>query len=150
MPEVRRTADFARVEELARRVVTFDDARAWAAVFTAELRAPGGTRELKPWQGAALAEAVENNGFLGGLPVGFGKTDLSWCLPRALQSRSSVLIVPAALEEKTRADFRALVGQWRCAVAPPRILTTQWLAREQNQDELFQIDPDLIMLDECG
>lgn len=149
MPEVRTTEDFARVAGLPRRVVSHDDAVAWAATFTEELRAPGGTRVLKPWQGAAIAEAVEHDGLFAGLPVGFGKTDLAFCLPRAMRSRSSVLIVPAALEDKTRADNAALVSQWRAAESPPHVLTMQSLAREDRQNRLFEIQPDLIMVDEA-
>lgn len=149
MPEVRTSADFARVAALPRRVVSYDDAVAWAATFTEELRMPGGTRRLKPWQGAAIAEAVEHDGLFAGLPVGFGKTDLAWCLPRAMRSRTSVLIVPAALEAAMRAEFSKLVTQWRSVQSPPYLLTAQKLAHPDSPDLLFKLNPDLIMVDEA-
>jgi hypothetical protein len=146
MPEVRRTADFERVAALPRRTVTYDDAVAWAGVFTEEFALAKGAA-LTPWQGAGLAEAAENDGLFAALPVGFGKTILSRLLPRAMRSRRAVLLIPASLEDKTRHDFAALVGKWRGG-DPPTLLTLQSLSRPAQGEKLFELDPDLIMVDE--
>jgi hypothetical protein len=148
MPEVRDTTEYRRICDLPRRKLNERDAAAWAAVLTKELRRPGSTAELRPWQGFALAEAAAMGGALLGLGVGHGKTLLSWLLPAVLASLRSVLIIPAALREKTYADFAALQKDWPSRT-PPVIVTREELSTEAGQKRLFDLDPDLIIIDEC-
>src|SRR5690348_3083142 len=104
MAEVRHTIDFDRIVALPRRRLSERAAVAWAHVLTNEYRLPGGTMALLPWQGFALAEAAENDGALLVLPVGFGKTLISFLAPTVMNAARPILIVPAALREKTFAD----------------------------------------------
>jgi len=149
MPSVRDTADFRRVRALPRRALSESDAAAWAAVLTDEYRKPGGTQTLRPWQAYCLAECAEVGGLLGGLPVGIGKTLITWLLPSACRSERPILVVPASLKAKTYADFGAFLPHWRAPRTPIRIVTLQELAPERGANLLTSIDPDLVMVDEC-
>lgn len=151
-PEVRWTRDFERIANLPRRTFTATDAEAWAEVLTAELRcagSPAGTALLK-WQGLALAEALDNNGALLGLPVGTGKTLIAELLPVVMRAHRAVLIVPTpGLRDKTIADRRAMLGVWRIANPPPRIFTLKELCLKQNEKLIDDFAPDLIVIDEA-
>lgn len=146
-PSVRHTVDFDRVAGLPRRVLDADDADAWAAVYTEQLRAPGSRAALRRWQGLCLAEAAEVLGGFFVLPVGFGKTILSRYLGSSLGRRRTLLIVPATLREKTKADFRSYVGVWANTV-PPAIWSREELSLEQNAKFLDTYQPDCIVIDE--
>ena len=149
MPEVRDTEDLRRVRRLPRRRLSEGDAAAWAAVLTDQLRLPGGAQRLRPWQGMALAEAAENDGAFLALPVGQGKTLISFLLPVVMQARRPVLVVPAALREKTYADFGAYLPHWQAPRTPARVMALQEIAPERGAMLLEQIGPDLIVIDEC-
>jgi len=146
-PAVLANADFARIQALPRRTVSAADAEAWSRVFTAEFaRRPGAV--LRPWQAAALGEAALQGGLFAALPVGTGKTLLAELLPAVLGSSRSVLIVPAALREKTFADRAALRADWRLPPTPPTLLSREELALEAQSRRLYDLAPDLIVIDE--
>jgi len=149
MPEVRDTEDYRRVAALPRRLLNEADAALWARVVTDECRRPGSAAALRPWQGQALAEAAANGGAFLALGVGHGKTLISYLLPRILESRASVLIVPAALRGKTFADFTAYQADWLPPPTPARVTTLQELSPERGAHLLEQLAPDLIVVDEC-
>lgn len=69
----RPTKDFERICALPRRVLTEDYARACAQECTQVFRVRGSSEVIRPWQGAALVEAAQNNGLWGAFPVGIGK-----------------------------------------------------------------------------
>lgn len=146
-PEVRRTQEFERVSALPRRTLRQADADAWADVLTPELRCAGATAALRPWQAMSIAEAAENRGAWLALPVGLGKTLISFLLPRVLTSPRTIIIGPAGLREKTAADFASYTGVWRAPNPPPRYVSPTEL--EQNQRLLFEIRPTLIIIDEA-
>lgn len=149
-PEVQHTTDFDRIAALPRRRLTQADADAWAAALTPELRAPASRAELRPWQALSMAECVENDGGWLALPVGVGKTLISYLLPRLMNAKRPLLIVPGRpLIDKTRADFASYVGQWRAPSPPPRVITMQSMAPEGGRDLLDRMRPDLIILDEA-
>jgi hypothetical protein len=148
-PEIQRTHDFERIQALPRRSLSEQEAQQWADLLTPELTCPGSGAKLRPWQALALAEAVENHGAWLALPVGLGKTLISFLLPRLMHARRPVLIVPASLKDKTRADFASYVGAWKTPNPPARILTLQELAPERGAKILSTHKPDLIMIDEA-
>jgi hypothetical protein len=145
-PEIRHSTDFDRIAELPRRRLVQADAVAWAAALTPELRAPGAGPgvALRPWQAYAIAECVEQHGGFLALPVGLGKTLITYLVPRLMGAKRPILIVPAALRDKTRADFAAYVGQWRAPNPPLRIVTREELSIERGSRLLDALDPDLI------
>jgi hypothetical protein len=110
---------------------------------------PGTSARFRPWQACAVAEAVENDGALLGLPVGAGKTLVTYTVPRMFRSRRPILIVPAALRDKTRADFASYAGVWRSPNPPPRLVTREELAPENGARLLDTHRPDLILIDEA-
>jgi intein/homing endonuclease len=65
-----------------------------------------------------------------------------------LESKRPLLLVPAKLVEKTRRDMHALRKHW---LIPPyvRILSYELLGREQSAKTLEEINPDVIIADEC-
>lgn len=149
-PSVQHTVDFNRVRDLPRRVLNEADADAWAEVFTDQLRAPGSRAALRRWQGQCFAEAVENLGGFFVLPVGFGKTPLSYLLGHALKGKRVLLVLPANMIKsgKTGHDFRSYVGQWQTPDPLPWPVSREWLALEDNAKFLETFQPDVIVIDE--
>ncbi len=145
---VQESACWARINALPRRRPTEDEAREWARLLTLELRMPGSRGELRPWQGYALAMLLACGGLWAALPVGLGKTLITFLACTLLGAKRAVLVVPANLREKTRSDFRAYVGVWRAPNPWPRIVSREELALESNARLLEALDPDLFMVDE--
>jgi hypothetical protein len=141
--------DFERIANLPRRHLSQDDAAAWAAALTPILASPGSSATLRPWQAYALAEAAENHGAWLALPVGAGKTLISYVLPRLMNARRPLLVLPASLREKTSADFASYVGVWRAPNPVPRRVSFTELAPESGAHLLRELRPDLIMIDEA-
>src|SRR5438128_9354323 len=106
---VRQTSDLQRIKSLPRRTLSLESATKQAARYTRELAKVSGVA-LKPWQGAALAEAVRTGtGACLWFPVGIGKTLVAETMPVVLEAQgSSVLILNAALVDKTYKDRREL------------------------------------------
>lgn len=149
IPTVRHTKDFERVRDLPRRVPSEVDAKAWAAVLTEEYAIPGSGAALRPWQAYSLAEVAEVGGGVLGLPVGAGKTLIMWLLPQIVCAKRTVLIMSAALQEKTWADFAKFRRDWRAPDVPPQIVGREELSREDKADKLDRLKPDLIILEEA-
>jgi hypothetical protein len=143
--------DLRRICALPRREATEAEAIERARILTRELRCPGAPRNaaLKPWQGYALWEAIECGGLFAGLPVGAGKTLITWLLPIVLGSRNSVLCLPAGLREKTYMDFESYAGVWQTPSPPPELVSYESLTQTENVDLLQRKNPDLLMGDEC-
>jgi type III restriction/modification enzyme restriction subunit len=149
IPEVRHTVEFERVAALPRRLLTQADAEAWAAALTPILACPGSRAALRPVQAYALAEAAENHGAWLALPVGAGKTLISFLLPRLMNARRPLLVIPATLREKTSADFASYVGAWRAPNPVPRRVSFTELSVESGARLLEDFQPDLIIIDEA-
>jgi hypothetical protein len=147
--EVQHTEDFERIAALPRRRLTKADAVAWAEVLTPELLCKGAKGKLRPWQAYALAMAVQCLGAWLALPVGLGKTLISYLLPVLLKARRSILVIPANLREKTWADFTSYKGVWRAPNPMPSLISREELALESNANKLFEVHPDLLMIDEA-
>jgi hypothetical protein len=149
---IRHTEDFARIAGLPRRTVDAEEARRLAVMLTKEFAVPGSLAAqegLRMWQGYVLAEFLEFNGVIGGLPVGAGKTLITYLAPLLFGSKRPVLVAPAALKDKTFKDFRAYVGQWKTPRIIPRFVSRESLALEKNQHLLDRINPDLLLIDEA-
>ena len=148
-PSVQNSVDLERIRAIPRRVASYTDAQVWSEVLTPEFLLPKARGTLKPWQAYCLAEAMQHGGLVAGLPVGEGKTLLSYLLPIALNSHRSLLLQPSAgLRDKTSSDFRSYVGTWRTPSPPPQVWTLQSLAPEIGEHKIAQLRPTLIMVDE--
>lgn len=149
MPAVRRTAEFQRIANLPRRQLNETDALAWAAELDKDCRLPHGTMCLGPWQGFSLAEVVACRGGFLGLPVGLGKTLITFLLPTLFESLHPVLVIPPALVDKTWSDFTDLAKHWIAPTSPIRIVTPNELQTESADTLLERLGTDLVIVDEC-
>ena len=147
-PAVAHSREFERVRDLPRRALNLETAREWAAFLTPRF-ALRPDAELRPWQAQSIADAVQCGGAWLALPVGQGKTLLSWLLPTAMQAERTLLIVPGSLAAKTYADFASYVDTWRAPARPIRIETREKLATVGGAEMLDAYQPDLIIIDEA-
>ena len=147
-PAVAHSREFERVRDLPRRVLDLETAREWAAFLTPRFALRPGAK-LRPWQAQSIADAVQCGGAWLALPVGQGKTLLSWLLPTAMQAERTLLIVPGSLAAKTYADFASYVDTWRAPARPIRIETREKLATVGGAEMLDAYQPDLIIIDEA-
>ena len=148
---IARTVDFDRIAALPRRTPTLEDAEVWAEVMAEELRRPGSKAYLLPRQGYALAEIADappGRGCLLGLPVGVGKTHLTYLALFLWKAKAPLFIGGAALEGKTWANFARLRPDWGAPPCPLRYLSREALAREDREHVLESLRPDVIILDE--
>jgi hypothetical protein len=81
------------------------------------------------------------------MKCGAGKTLVTLLAAHALGCRRPVLMVPAALRERTRRDAGALSAHWR--VWLPRLLGYEEMGRVSRKDELDAIAPDALICDEA-
>lgn len=117
--------------------------------LTAALRAPGGRQRLRTIQAIALYEAAHLGGLFAPIRVGGGKTLLSALLARMWAGVTRPLVlVPAALREKTRAEFSDLRRDW---ALPPfiRVESYETLSTVGGAALLDQYEPDVIVADEA-
>jgi hypothetical protein len=103
---------------------------------------------LRPVQAVGLYEVVAQQGFLGPISVGKGKTLLSLLMAYVLESVRPLLVLPANLIEKTRREWRTLAIYWKIPNWI-RIQSYQLLGRVQAKEELERFQPDLIVFDEA-
>ena len=107
----------------------------------------GRPNRLRPGQVTALRELYDLGGMVGPIPVGEGKTLITLLAPTLLKAQRPVLIVPASLREKTRRDFHDYSRNWK--VRLPTILSYTEMALADRERRLFELLPDLLMLDEA-
>lgn len=150
MPEVRDTHCFRRVRDLPRRSLDVEVGAAYAAELTELFRLPGSSHDpLRPWQAYSIVEVFEQRGGFLGLPVGAGKTLISFLLATVLGAQRPLLIVPGAgLRDKTHHEFGALRREWREGVRPIKVHAWQELVTESAANFIAELRPDLIMIDE--
>lgn len=145
---VRASPELGRIASLPRRAWTDADAARLAELMTAELRTPRGTMKLRPVQAVALYELMEAGGLFGPISVGEGKTLLSLLAPVALDAKRPVLLLPAALIDKTWHERTVLAEHWRLATNL-QLISYEMLGLVQAAGKLEYIQPDLIIADEC-
>ncbi len=145
---VEPSREIARVAALPRRTWSDDAAATLADMLTRELKTPGGTMKLRPVQAIALYEAMEVGGLFGPIRVGAGKTICTLLMPVVLEAKRPVLLLPAALIEKTWRDVQALREHWRLATNL-QMISYEMLGLVQSAEKLEYIQPDLIVADEC-
>lgn len=144
----RHTGEYERICALPRRTLTKAYAEECAAELSPMLRRTGSTATLLPWQAVCLVEALENGGLWCALPVGQGKTLLSYLLPRVLGARRPMLIVPRPAIDKTRQEFAQYGKDWGAPDRPVDIRTWNSLSPESGAHVLDRVRPDLIIVDE--
>ncbi len=146
---VRHTPELDRILNIPRRqALTPDEEAERIDLLTNHLRTPGGTMRLRPVQAQALFEAHDYQGLFGPIRVSGGKTLISLLAPLILEAQRPMLIVPAALIEKTRTEARKLAQHWKLPTFL-HIVSYQSLGRVSGADTLERRNPDLIICDEA-
>ncbi len=145
---VRHTPELDRIMMIPRRVpLTPDEEAEQIDLLTNHLRTPGGTMRLRPVQAQALFEAHDHRGLFGPIRVSGGKTLISLLAPIIFEAQRPMLLVPAALIEKTRNEARKLAQHWRLPQFL-QITSYQALGRVSGAQILEEYNPDLIICDE--
>jgi hypothetical protein len=147
---VRRTPEFERIAALPRRALTTALA-AQAAVDLTPVYATRPTARLLPRQAISIVEVSAAWGGLLFLPVGSGKTLVSFLLPTVLDARRTLLIMKgnALAKQKTPHDFSQLRRKWTSPRHPVKVVTLEWMSPERAASFLDEWDPDLIILEEA-
>lgn len=146
---VPETPELHRVLDLPRRVwEERGDLEEFTLALTKYLRRPQGTQMLRPVQAVALQELHDCGGLLGPIPVGVGKTLVSFLAPVVLEVERPVLVVPAKLRDKTLREFAVLGEHWR---RHPKleVLSYEKLSREGGTKYMQKLQPDLLIFDEA-
>ena len=131
-----------------RRLLTPEEEEERIDLLTNHLRTPTGTMRLRPVQAQALFEAHDYQGLFGPIRVSGGKTLISLLAPIVLEAKAPMLIVPAALIEKTRVEARKLAQHWKLPTFM-HIVSYQSLGRVSGADTFERLKPDLIICDEA-
>lgn len=148
-PAVELTQEFRRVQCLPRRRLDLGEAAVHADGWTARLRRRGGAMALSSWQGLAITEFLEQGGFFGGLPVGFGKTLLLYCFALAGGYKRPLIITRAGLIEAFWTALGGLQKHWRPLAHPLTIVSREILGRRGHEGDLELLRPDFVGIDEC-
>ncbi len=111
------------------------------------LRNPGSSAVLRPQQVQLIRDALELRGAVAHMPVGSGKTLPTLLLPTILNASKPMLMLPAALREKTRRDFARYALDWK--VRLPELVSYEEMCRKDREHKLTTDRPDLLLCDEC-
>lgn len=125
--------------------------------MTQAFKLPHGKQELYLEQAAALADAHDQKGGIFPLSVGEGKTLVCFLLPVVLLGiKRPLLLIPAALDEKTWREFKEYQKHWLCHPAfstrerfDASFLSYQTLSRDSGKDTLNNLRPDMLIVDEA-
>lgn len=144
------SGEFRRIEALPRRRWEEDDKLSQIVeLLTEEFRLPDGRMRLWKIQATALRDIVMQKGAFLPVGVGQGKALISLLAPVALQSTRPVLFVPAALREQTlRYVIPRMSEHWRLHPGL-RVIGYSELSLAKNARMLEELQPDLIIFDEC-
>jgi len=116
--------------------------------LTQALKTPRGSMTLRPIQALSLLEVGQYGGGLLPIKVGGGKTLLSLLAPRMLAGARPLLLLPAALRDKTAREMNEYREHW---ILPPhiQIVSYQTLSTINNADFLEEYQPTMIVCDEA-
>lgn len=110
---VPKSGELIRVATLPRRPRPgAEELAQLAQAYTAGLRSLRGEQTLWPLQAWALHELRQCGGAFVAANVGAGKTLIAWLALTVTGARRPLVIVPAALRDKTRKDFRRYAQHW--------------------------------------
>jgi hypothetical protein len=146
-PELRRVLSLPRrvwETDVIENVGTVEDLAAQLSGF---LRTPDGEQTLWPLQAKALQEAHDLGNLFGPIPVGDGKTLITYLAPTLLRAERPLLVVPAKLGKKTRREFGELQEHWQAPGRYP-IVSYEKVSREGGTKLLEDEHPDLLVFDE--
>lgn len=147
--EVPETQELHRILDLPRRVwEKRSDIDELVQDATEYLKKPGGAQTLLPIQAVALQEAHDLGGGFIPIPVGGGKTHVTFLAPYVMEAQRPLLVVPARLRDKTIREFAGLEQHWKKHPSI-QIVSYEKLSRENGTAFLQGYRPDLIIFDEA-
>lgn len=151
-PEVPDSEELQRIVELPRRAAVPPPGLEGPItdLFSRYPKGHPARMELWPIQAWSLSEMARCRGLFGPIPVGSGKTLISYLAPVMLRATRPLLLIPAALRDKTRREFLELSAKFYGF--PPesyRIESYQRLSTAPQRNLLNDYRPDLIVSDEC-
>ena len=104
-------------------------------------------RAVQAW---ALSELSEVGGLLGNIPVGEGKTLITYLAPTMVLAKRPMLLIPANLREKTSRDFAKLHLQVYGPNPNEYRIESYQRASTMGAANLFNdYQPDIVIADEC-
>lgn len=156
---VLETDEFRRIRDLPRRDWATLDVEELVPLLTEEYALPPrtcpptcvcrgeGSMTLRASQAAALREMADCGGLFAPIRVGGGKTLVSLLAGTVCEAKRALLLVPASLIAKTRADAIQLARHWR--IRPITIESYEMLSRDRLGRILQGLKPDLVIADEA-
>lgn len=156
--------DFRRIEAIPRRPIATDaEVAHYQRVLTDHLKTPHGTWVLKPKQAECLTEFLKTGTLWGRVGAGGGKTLLGFLIGTVaveqFQCKRILILVPAALREKTFDDHTDLKANWRLlpllahddpASGPHiRVLSYETFSTAGFAAYLDEYQPDVVIADEA-
>lgn len=147
-PPVVNSLELRRILSLPRRDLLEDPVLTKAV--TEYFKTKEGQHSLRWIQAAALKEAAEANGLFGLIGVGWGKTLITLLLPVAMDSERSVLLLPSQLMKKTLSEIESFYSKhFDLPLDRLKIHSYEQLSSAKTADLLYEVKPDLIILDEA-
>jgi hypothetical protein len=148
---VRDSAELQRILELPKREITDEFAASlvdeWSGYLTTDAGWARGAR-LKPEQAVVCREVQLVGGVWCALPVGVGKSLLSWVVPTILDAKRPVIVLPSGLREELQLEWATYSRDFVPPRPPPRMISFNELDQVDGLTLLERIDPDVLMLDE--
>lgn len=146
---VSATSEFRRVLALPRREWDNATLPELTERLTRFVKTDQGAMGLWPIQAAALRDLHDCRGAFLPIGVGRGKALISLLAPVVLGAQRPVLFVPADLREQTnRKVLPEMSRHWRLHPGL-RVIGYSELSLAKNATMLEDLEPDLIVLDEC-
>ena len=146
--EVPATNELQRILELPRRDWEHDpEILEFTRIATQYLCLPSGAQQLRPIQAKALQDLHDMGGLYGPIPVGEGKTLVSFLAPVVVDAERPLLVVPAKLRDKTIRDFAGLAQHWKQHPGL-QIVSYEKISRANGTALLKRLQPDLLIFDE--
>lgn len=139
---VQRSDELERILKIPRRTLDM------SLDVTDLFRKPGGTLTLRPIQSAALVEMQINDGLIGAIGVGWGKTLIMLLGPVMVGAKNPLLLVPPELKRQLlERDIPFYSKHFNF----PRynILAYSELSTRKNAYTLQELKPDWIFADEA-
>lgn len=145
---VLNSNEVERISRLPRRVWEQDpQLPEFVDLVTQYLKKPEGTQKLRPVQAKALQDLHDMGGLYGPIPVGTGKTLISFLAPTVVEAKRPLLVVPAKLKDKTKREFAQLSRHWK-EPQGLQIVSYEKLSRVNGTKLLQYHRPDLLIFDE--
>ena len=146
---ISRSLEFDRIAGLPIRDWRKYDFDSLIPALTKRFKTPNGQMVLRPIQAASLKDFYENNGLLGNIGVGHGKSLICYLAPLLVNAERPLLLIKADLKEKTLLELTEIYNEHFILPSKLKVMSYEKLSRTTGQKEFVEYAPDLIIADEC-